>query len=290
MSALWTAYRHYLALPDHPMKGRVTSLLDRHFFRSARPVLTAQGIWMNLHPSRPWEAHLIKGGAYQAAMCRFMTENLRRGDTAVIGGVSFGQQTIIASQITGTSGRVIAVEPAPAALNSAAANIRLNDLPENITLIAAAIGDSETLVPIASGVSGHVGEGSLLKDAGRIPFHIQVRTLPSLIDELGFKNIDALFLDVIGYERQILAPLARFPSLRPRFITLVAHPWVEERAGGLDDLVGRLNALGYECRSLTGVIPKSLGDLRECQLIAATPNTSIKWIPEDHDIKNGIWM
>src|SRR5262245_65746531 len=117
MSVTLGSYDWYIRAADHPMKGRIISCIEKLIFPdNGLPCLTDGDIWMRLHPKEYWEAHMLKGGHYHSAIRRFMENNLKQRDIVVIAGVSFGQQVILASRIVGERGRVVAVDPHPAAL------------------------------------------------------------------------------------------------------------------------------------------------------------------------------
>src|SRR5262249_42632626 len=130
MGVLHQVYLSYLRGPDHPMKGRVLNLLERTIIpEEGIPCETDGGVWMYLHPRKCWERHLLSGGRYHPGLVHFMRMNIRAGETVAIAGISFGQQVIVASRAVGARGRVITIDPHPAALMQARNNIALNELP-----------------------------------------------------------------------------------------------------------------------------------------------------------------
>jgi FkbM family methyltransferase len=283
-------YRGYLRGPSHPAKGRVLHLIERLLPERGIACATDGDVWMYLHPQRQWERHLLKGGKYHPGLCRFMRLNLHAGDTVAIAGISFGQQVIVASRAVGESGWVVGVDPHPIALAKARENIALNTLPQNIRLVAAALGEQRTVLPISGVIANHVGEGSLIKPTDSLAYWVTVDTLPTLLQRLGIGKLDALFLDVIGFELPVLNGLSA-PYL-PRLMTAVVHPWVAQQTGlGLHDYQNKFAELGYSSWTLDGQPPNSMEDLRECQLIGVrTGSPAPAWLECDSEIPGGVWM
>jgi FkbM family methyltransferase len=219
-----------------------------------------------------------------------MRMNIRAEETVAIAGISFGQQVIVASRAVGIRGRVIAIDPHPAALTQARKNIVLNDLPNNIFLVSAGLSDHSTILPLSAGVPDHVGEGSFIKPAGSVPYYVPVATLPEVLHKLNIETLDMLYLDVIGFELPILTVLDA-PYL-PRLITVVVHPWVCRQMNlTLLDYQNRLGKLGYECSTLEGGPTKDICDLRECQIVAVKNGTPPPiWLNHDPSVPGGVWM
>jgi FkbM family methyltransferase len=291
MGILRQVYRSYLRGPNHPMKGRVLGLLERTIVPDEGiPSETDGGVRMYLHPRRYWERHLLSGGQYHSGLTHFIRMNIRAGETVAFAGISFGQQVIVASRVAGAHGRVVGIDPHPAALMQARNNIALNELPNNVFLVCAALSDHSAILPMSATVLDHVGEGSFIKPAGSFPYYVPVDTLPAVLGKLNIDALDMLFLDVIGFELPILAALEA-PYL-PRLITVAVHSWVCRQMNlTLLDYQNRLVELGYECSTLEGTPTNDVCDLRECQLVAlkngaATP----AWLSHDPSIPTGVWM
>src|SRR5262249_23202877 len=284
-------YRSYLRGPDHPAKLRILRQLDRILFPDQGiPFEIDGGIRMYLHPRGAWEHHLLKGGQYQPNLHRFMQLNVKAGETVAIGGISFGQEVILASKVVGASGRVIAVEAHPAALVRTRQNIGLNDLPNNISLVGAALGEQSTIAPISAIVKDHVGEGSLIKPSEDCPYYVLVDTLPAILQRLGIDKLDVLFLDVAGFDLPVLRALQT--TFLPKLMTVTVHPWIVARLGiNLEHYHQELRRIGYSCFALDGHRAESISDLRECQLVGVRNGAPQPvWLEPDPTIPGGVWM
>src|SRR5262249_45910534 len=244
MSALHQLYLNYLRGPDHPMKGRIIRYIERAIFpQKGVPIGTDDGVKMWLHPRANGERHILHAGIYQPNCLRFTRANLRYGDVAAIAGVSIGHQLIAAGQTVGTEGIAIGVDPHPAALMRTRENIALNRL-GNVRLVSAALGEKEEILPIV-GDMPDVRGASFIHQLDEAPFYVSVTTLPALLQKLDIANLNALFLDVIGYEPQILRAIS-VSSYRPRLITVAVHPFVCKRSDvTFADFRCLLTGMGY---------------------------------------------
>jgi FkbM family methyltransferase len=282
-------YRGYACGPDHPMKLRLVRWLERRIFPSEGIAFDVDGgIKMYLHPNHFWEYHLLKHGRYQPGLNAFMQKNLVPGDKIVIAGISFGQQLILASRCVGVDGRVIGVDPHPAALVRTMRNLSINNLGDNVLLVSAALGERPSIFPLRASLGYFVGWGSFLENStNQNSFYVQVESLPTILQRLNVKKPDMFLLDVIGYELPVLAGLTQ-PYL-PRLMTVVVHPSVMEKTKTtFGDYKAKLTQLGYSCWTLEGQPAESADDLRGCQLVAVQDGVPApKWIEKDPQIPSG---
>lgn len=100
----------------------------------------------------------------------------------------------------GATGRVLAIEPNPQILP----RLRLNVAPfaEKITLLETAVGRSDGVARFHSS-EGNLGQSSFSEN-GEI--EVPVRPLLALLQEQGVSAIDALKIDVEGFEDDVLVP------------------------------------------------------------------------------------
>jgi FkbM family methyltransferase len=272
-------YRSYLCGPPHPCKLRITRWIERRLFpEQGIPFEVEGGIRLYLHPRFRAEDQLLRRRKYQPSLCQFMRQNLNAGDIVAIAGVSFGHQVIIASQSVGASGSVIAIDPSPAALVRAHANLVLNSIDANVKLVSAALGDRSAAIPLGASPENDVQAGSFIKHPGSLPFTVLVESLPSLFQRLGVARMDTLILDVIGFELRVLRGLAA--PLLPKLMTVSIHPWVlENTKATLADHTAILESLGYCCWTLDGLPADSVQTLRGCQLVAVREDSHVpRWL------------
>ena len=155
--------KSYLRTPDHPCKYRVVKWLGKVVFPSSGVRASAYPeLDLMLHP-RDWiEYLLLQGRRYEPLTLDFLKSNLRTGDCAILAGVNFGQHVAVAARAVGISGRVIGIEPQPAALLKARENLRLNGLSRQVMLLSLALGRKTELLSMAWSLEENSGAASLL--------------------------------------------------------------------------------------------------------------------------------
>ena len=175
-----------------------------------------------------------------------LAAHLRPGGVAVDIGANIGAYTLYLAGLVGPSGRVLAVEPQPAVLARLEENLALN--PElTVTVAPVALGDRTGEAAFEIGGSNE-GEGKLAQPGAQGGIRVKLDTLHNLMNQNGFSRIDALKIDVEGWEPEVLLP---FFESAPK--TLWPALMVVER--GNDrwkvDLIGKLASLGYSERGGT---------------------------------------
>jgi FkbM family methyltransferase len=132
-------------------------------------------------------------------------------------GANKGDFTLLAAQLVGPSGRVIAVEPGPENLQWLERSVDVSGY-RNVECVEAALGEEPGTAPL------HLGEFSgwhtMLTGGTGATVDVTVRTL----DSLG--PLNAVKIDVEGFEEQVLrggAATLRDPGLRVVFLDLHPH-------------------------------------------------------------------
>jgi FkbM family methyltransferase len=245
-----TLLRAYAQTPEHPAKYRMVRWLARNVFPAdGIRHRTYEDIQLYLHP-RDWiEYWLLRGDDYEPLTLKFIEQNLRRGDVAILAGVNFGLHAAVAARAVGDNGRVIGIEPQPAALLRAAQNLRLNDLLHRVSLVSVAIGAGEELVHMAWPGADNSGTASLLDEGAGLM--ISIMPLAAVIKAHKCSNVRLLLLDVQGYEAQALAGLA--DECMPEILIVEIDPEFLQRANTTAAaLLRQIVDLGYSLHSLDG--------------------------------------
>jgi len=159
------------------------------------------------------------------------------GGVAVDVGANLGEWSVPLAKAVGPNGRVLCCEPNPSVAAALAATLAINNLAQARVIpaaLSAADGDGHLVVHAADTGLAH------LADAG-IP--VRLRSLDSLLVELGFDRLDLLKIDVEGHEARVLEGAANtLRRLRPVLIFESAH----EAAGERDVIANRLEDSGYD--------------------------------------------
>lgn len=239
------------------------------------------GTRMYLHP-RDWiEYRLLQRGDYEPVTIAFLKRNLVAGQTAVLAGVNIGLHVIAASRAVGAGGCVVGIEPQPASLIRARANILLNDLPDNVRLVSAGLGAKSEILPMSPAPSHNSGMASLVEsDAGRCPFQICVSPLPVVLGELGIGRSDVMLLDVEGFELEVLRGIERESA--PGILVVETKGQHLAKAGATEEkLFERLGELGYRCFDLHGRAAKAGDDVVEFNVVGVREESRTEFVPRD---------
>jgi FkbM family methyltransferase len=128
-----------------------------------------------------------------------------RGGTVVDVGAHIGSFTLEAAQLVGPTGRVIAVEPDPTNRARLVHNLSINGLTDRVTVVEAAMLDEECQLPLGSPSPNNSGM-TRLNSGDQL---VQCRRLDDVLDELGAPTVDAIKIDVEGFEPAVLRGAAK---------------------------------------------------------------------------------
>jgi FkbM family methyltransferase len=267
----------YARLPEHPAKYRLIRWLGKWAFPAQGVVQDLDhGIRMHLHP-RDWiEYEILRGNPHEPRTIEFLSRNLHPGDNALLAGVNNGMHVIAAAKAVGAGGCVIGVEPQPAALLRARANLELNGVAARVRLVSAAVGHGEELTPMSWSNQENTGAASLL-DSGP-GFVVPLLQLSTVIEKLCPGPLHLMLLDVQGYEVPALKGLAsdRLPDL---LIVEDGAEWLEKAGSSREQLYGQMSTMGYELRDLAGrLVTADAPPLLEENLVGVRPGAGVKWI------------
>lgn len=150
---------------------------------------------------------------------RMSTDALAPGDTFVDIGANFGLFSAVAAKKVGPTGRVVAIEPHPELVRRLKFNIHANGF-EHVTIVETAVGDQTGEATLYVN-TGSFAESSLKADVGRGSHRatrVPIATLAKIVDDAALSRIDALKIDIEGYEDKALVPFFETapPSLWPR--------------------------------------------------------------------------
>lgn len=175
----------------------------------------------------------------------FLRSRLHPAFTFLDIGSNVGAYSIYVAKNAGRGARVVAVDPNEIVLKRLAFNAHANDL-ENIRIVRCAVGDVDGEMEFALEET-NMGGSSLQLDrdarGGKTIFKVPVRTLAGLVADAGIDRIDAIKIDVEGFEDKVLMP---FLESAPR--ALYPHAVILEASlsSWEGDLLATLHAAGYD--------------------------------------------
>jgi FkbM family methyltransferase len=164
-----------------------------------------------------------------------ITRDLKSGDVFVDIGANCGLFVVFAARKVGPTGRVIAIEPLPAMLARLRFNIAANGF-ANVSVCPTAVGaqPGEATIHVSTKQYGHAS----LVGTGGEELTVPVTPLQAIVEGAGVTQIDALKIDIEGFEDRALLPFIRSAprQLWPaRIFMEVDHAsrWQEDCLGGL---------------------------------------------------------
>ncbi|MEO5740456.1 MAG: FkbM family methyltransferase [Vicinamibacterales bacterium] len=267
----------YIRSPEHPGKYRVVQWLGRHAIPSEGLVAEVNPrVRLSLHP-RDWiEYSLIRAGHYEPLTLAFLTRNLRTSDRALLAGVNNGLHVIVAARAVGDNGRVVGVDPQPAALLRARRNIDLNGVAGPVRLLAAALGSEPALAHMPWADAANQGAASLL-DSGP-GLEVPLVTLAAVLDAFCPEGVRLMLLDVQGYEGIALQGLKHH---RPQLLVIEDSVEYLERVGSSRaKLYSQVRDMGYALHDVFGSsIDESGAAPAEYNIIAVRRGADANWCP-----------
>jgi FkbM family methyltransferase len=221
-----------------PMLSRLVNLLR------AGPVDVRyqDALFRFYHQASATERGALFNPAYNIEELDFLRAHVPAGGTFVDVGANVGTYALALAHHVGAGGKVIAIEPHPVtharlAFNSAASGFA------QVNLVAAAAGpsDGELLIETDGDNLGasHIVSGEATSKAIKVP---SLR-LQRILEEAGAAHVDALKIDVEGFEDRVLTGFfADAPQvLWPRAI-VIEHLSKDE---WLNDCIADMHARGY---------------------------------------------
>jgi FkbM family methyltransferase len=221
-----------------PMLSRLVNLLR------AGPVDVAyQGASFRFyHQASATERGALFNPDYNIEELDFLRAHSPEGGVFVDVGANVGTYALALARQVGASGKVIAIEPHPItharlAFNRAASNAT------QVILVAAAAGsaDGELMIETDGDNLGasHIVSGKPAANAIKVPSW----RLQRILDDSGVTHVDALKIDVEGFEDRVLTGFFKQapPSLWPRAV-VIEHL---SRNEWLDDCIADMRSRGY---------------------------------------------
>ena len=170
------------------------------------PFVIDNQIKINLELANPLTWDLILGKDLERSVKEKFVENVTSGDIIVDVGAHIGEYTLLGAKLTGSSGKVISIEPLHDTANSLKENIILNQF-TNCTILENAVGSNvskQNLYKVSEeDVYGYldpiVNNKKLIKTDT-----INVTTIDEIIKTNDLEEINLLKIDVEGFEYDVL--------------------------------------------------------------------------------------
>ena len=226
----------------------IGSILKKVLLVRRKVVSTNHGNFF-VDPATIFGVRLIVDGEYEPLMIETVEGVLKKGGVFVDLGANEGYFSVIASQVVGDEGRVVAIEPQGRLQEVIALNSEMSANSNSIELQKVAISDVDGFADLYLAPSGILGSSGLFnqtnyKNPTEKVFQL---TLATLVSRLNISNIDLLKIDIEGFEYEaILGSKELFSQGRVRNIALELHDSTLFRRGKkMEDITRFLESCGY---------------------------------------------
>jgi len=175
---------------------------------------------------------LLAGHRHEPHVAAVLRERLHRGDVVLDVGANIGAVSLLAAQLVGTQGRVIAVEPVARNRALLARSAQVNGF-DQIQIIAAAASDRIGAIelrthPTTSNSARPAAAGERLREANGSGVRVPTIVLDEALAMLD--RLDLVKLDIAGMEPLALRGLERALARWRPLVLSEFHPWAIERA------------------------------------------------------------
>jgi FkbM family methyltransferase len=192
------------------------------------------------HQMSATERGALFNAGYNREELEFLRANVPVGGTFVDLGANVGTYALVLARHVGKGGKVVAVEPHPV-IHARLAFNRNASAADQVRLVAAAAGpaDGELLIETDGDNLGasHVVSGAPSEGAIKVP---SLRLMRILVDA-GVANVDALKIDIEGFEDRALIPFFKEapPSVWPRAVVIEHLSRDEWQQDCIADMIAR---------------------------------------------------
>ena len=162
------------------------------------------------------QQYILHFGVWEPGVTSLITQVIRPGDVFVDVGANIGYDTLLAANLAGDHGRVLAFEASPKIFDSLLHNIDLNTY-TNIIPRQVAVSDRVHRLQLHSGPPGNIGQTTTVTTRGfSQECEVQGYPLTQLISDVDRSRIRLIKIDIEGGEipviNDFLANLASFPE------------------------------------------------------------------------------
>ena len=214
-------------------------------------VKTYYGDWFSGNTKDVIGSMIYYFGIWEPAISEYVTRTLRPGDTFVDVGANQGWYTILASRLTGPTGRVVAIEACSPIFLSLQRNISLNRC-ENVMAIHSAAWNTQESLELYQGPKDNMGSTSVCREhinrKAIASEFITAKPLSELVPAELWPSIRLLKIDVEGAEWEVVEGMSRMLESLPEdveFITEITPRTLYRRGRLPEELLAPFRRLGF---------------------------------------------
>jgi FkbM family methyltransferase len=232
--------------PEHRGKRLLHDRIRRQFRIEvdAEQTVDRRGLQWSLNPSDFAQAHLFWFGVRDPWEMYHLVRLLPPESVVVQAGANFGYYAATIATALGTGCRIIALEPSPENYVRLLQHVQWNGLDRQIECCQVGVSDTEgveTLVrPTENSGHAHVvssGPGT----------QVRMTTIDHVVREFACKRVDALLIDVEGYEDRALRGASEtLAHFRPFVLVELWPPAMRRQGTTVEAAVDLLQKHGYQ--------------------------------------------
>jgi FkbM family methyltransferase len=178
--------------------------------------------------------------AYESENFEFLAENCKAGSVIIDIGAHIGLFSVIASQVTGKTGKVYAFEPAPSTYGLLQKTLRINHNESVIETFQKAVGRGKGKITFFISDGAADNGNSLVNYKDDRPLHgieVDVTSVDVFVKEKKLNRLDFIKIDVEGAEYDTLRGAAEtLQSLRPVCIVAIHPEPIMAKGDRLEDI------------------------------------------------------
>lgn len=207
-SALLSSSSRMRRLLNQPIRSLVPMSL--RLLRSTRVVSTRTfwGAKIEVVLPEPVSSMIFRFGYYDESVCRFLIATLRPGDTFFDVGAHFGLFSLLANELVGPGGDIVAFEPMPVTRERLKRNLDSQSGTGSVVVLDVAAFDRECELTFHDHGEAHSSFNSAfdargLKGEGK-PVVVKARPIDSVFRTLSTRKVDVIKIDAESAEMNVL--------------------------------------------------------------------------------------
>ena len=193
---------------------------------------------------------LLETGEWDPTTWTAIAANLPAGGTFVDVGAHMGHCSLMAATVIGSGGRIIAMEANPETVTLLKRNIAASGA--EVEVLPIACSESEGFVDLWAASNTNSGSSSISKTnaslagTAQTSYRVVSRTLDSVLNDLGVKQVDVLKIDVEGSEMGVLRGARKTLSeRRPKLMIELDDQLLATMDSSSDEVQRFLATFGY---------------------------------------------
>jgi len=195
-------------------------------------------------------SELLMFRKHEPVTTEIVSKTLQKGMICLDIGGNIGYYVLLESKIVENEGRVVAIEPSPENFRYLMNNLQLSKT-SNVEAFNIAVGNVEgtTNFLIYKGASNSgmvIQEGQKPAWPGTI-IQVPIRTIDSLLTDMGLKKIDFVRMDVEGYEDRVIDGMKNTLQSSKPIIQIEMHASIMGNEN-TKKLLNRLQQIGYDVK------------------------------------------